>query len=198
MTKPIKDDQPVIETNNLDESIETEKPMIETSPELQSALDAIVAADTDIALHKAAVNRLKIKIIELDTAIAECVAKANERAVMADMSLVEMKALANRKIEAQGEIGVLEEVKALAANELNGLNQHEYWLNERRTEVVKDAWKSLFNQMMQALPLDSLRTMISIGYLCGIGQGQIAGMILPDSYDVSLLEEIATQYGIPL
>ena len=183
----------------LDETMKNEQPIIETnSPELQSALDAIVAAETDIAMHKAAVNRLTLRIIELDTAIAECTVKANERAVMADMSVPDMKALAGRKIAAQSEIAVLEEVKALAVNELNGLNQHEHWLVDSRTEVVKDAWKSLFNQMMKTLPLDELRTMISIGYLCHIPQGKIAEMILPDSYDAALLEVIAEKYGLPL
>ena len=92
------------------------------NPELKSALAAIVKANADLEHHKATADKLRTRIVELDGVIAECQVKATERASMADLSLTDIRALANRKNAALGEIAVLNEVRALVETELNEVN----------------------------------------------------------------------------
>ena len=168
------------------------------NPELKSALAAIVKANADLEHHKATADKLRTRIVELDGVIAECQVKATERASMADLSLTDIRALANRKNAALGEIAVLNEVRALVETELNEVNSKDYWMNEAKIEAVKNGWKALFDQFMQNIPMNDLQSLISIGYLCGITQGKLAKMLLPDQYDASLLESLSNKYGLPL
>lgn len=165
-------------------------------------IDAAVAdhdkAKSDLAAHKVKIRDLETRIKEIEIAITDAFASSYEVPSFGDLTIDEIKKLADSRQSVTHHGHALIAAKDEAIEQITTLNRDMQGLELLISGAREHCWRLVRAELLKQLNRGLIKKLVATGYVCGMANHQIIESIVDDNADYSLLAELSEQYEIPV
>lgn len=173
-----------------------EQPLTQTP--MQRAIAEYTTACEELAIRRTEAKNLRVRIRELDNAIADLQKSVQTGQSLASLSIDQIRSLSASKAATYAEIAGLQSALDIAESELKDLE------DDRATRIwVDDAkpvpWGILYTDLLKTIDLDAIEKLVAVASMGRIGRQIIVNDLgIELAPNAEIIETLAETMGLPL